>query len=107
MFKAFENGSESHAIHDLTLENDLDCVSLYGNLQITKDQQGLKVAKALQAFLNEVVQQLENTQDLPEKIQRDDLDEIENPFLEAFLSAMICMLHLKHAEKWYLEILAF
>ena len=63
------------------MENDLDCVSLYGNLQITKDQQGLKVAKALQAFLNDVVQQLENTQDLPEKIQRDDLDEIENPFL--------------------------
>ena len=81
MFKAFENGSESHAIHDLTLENDLDWVSLYGNLQITKDQQGLKVAKALQAFLNDVVQQLENTPDLPEKIQRDDLDEIENPFL--------------------------
>jgi hypothetical protein len=81
MFKAFENGSESHAIHDLTLENDLDCVSLYDNLQITKDQQGLKVAKALQAFLNDVVQQLENTPDLPEKIQRDDLDEIENPFL--------------------------
>ncbi len=81
MFKAFENGSESHAIDDLTLENDLDCVSLYGNLQITKDQQGLKVAKALQAFLNDVVQQLENTPDLPEKIQRDDLDEIENPFL--------------------------
>ncbi len=67
MFKAFENGSESHAIHDLTLENDLDCVSLYGNLQITKDQQGLKVAKALQAFLNDVVQQLENTQDCQKK----------------------------------------
>lgn len=81
MFKAFENGSESHAIHDLTLENDLDCVSLYGNLQITKDQQGLKVAKALQAFIDDVVQQLENTPDLPEKIQRNDLDEIENPFL--------------------------
>ena len=32
MFKAFENGSESHAIHDLTLENDLDCVSLYLSL---------------------------------------------------------------------------
>ncbi len=39
------------------------------------------MAKALQAFLNDVVQQLENTPDLPEKIERDDLDEIENPFL--------------------------
>ncbi len=48
MFKPFENGTESSAIYDLTLENQTDCVSLYGNLQITKDQDGLKTAKALQ-----------------------------------------------------------
>lgn len=29
MFKPYENGAESRAFHDLTLENDLDCVSLY------------------------------------------------------------------------------
>ncbi|PJI34813.1 hypothetical protein [Acinetobacter pseudolwoffii] len=80
MFKAFENGSESHAIHDLTLENDLDCVNLYGNLQITKDQEGLKVAKVLQALLNDIVNHLENTPDLPEKLERDDEDGVENPF---------------------------
>ena len=40
MFKPFENGTESHSIHDLTLENDVDVVNLSGNLQITKDQQG-------------------------------------------------------------------
>ena len=81
MFKPYENGIESHAIHDLTIENDVDCVSLYGNLQLTKDQAGLKAAKALQALLNDVVQQLENTPDLPEQIQRDDAQEIDNPFL--------------------------
>ncbi|APX61645.1 hypothetical protein [Acinetobacter schindleri] len=81
MFKPYENGTESHAIHDLTIENDVDCVSLYGNLQLTKDQAGLKAAKALQALLNNVVQQLENTPDLPDKIQRDDAQEIDNPFL--------------------------
>ena len=81
MFKPYENGTESHAIHDLTIENDVDCVSLYGNLQLTKDQAGLKAAKALQALLNKVVQQLENTPDLPDKIQRDDAQEIDNPFL--------------------------
>ena len=80
MFKAFENGSESHAIHDLTLENDLDCVSLYGNLQITKDQVGLQAARKLQAFMNEVVTALEQ-ENLPEKIQRPPEHEIENPFL--------------------------
>ena len=81
MFKAFEQGTESHSIHDLTIENDVDRVNLYGHLQITKDQQGLKAAKALQAVLNQIVQQLELEKDLPERIQLQESDEVENPFL--------------------------
>ncbi|NWK73351.1 hypothetical protein D9K79_14435 [Acinetobacter cumulans] len=81
MFKPYENGTESHAIHDLTLENDLDCVNLYGNLQLTKDQAGLAAAKALQAVLNDVVKALEAEVNLPEKIQRAEAGEVENPFL--------------------------
>lgn len=80
MFKPFEHGDESSAIYDLTLENQADCVSLYGNLQITKDQAGLKAAKALQRFINEVVMVLE-AQSLPEQIERKPEQEIENPFL--------------------------
>ncbi|ENU27925.1 MAG: hypothetical protein LWW88_14595 [Acinetobacter sp.] len=80
MFKPFEHGDESSAIYDLTLENQADCVSLYGNLQITKDQVGLKAAKALQSFINEVVMVLE-AQSLPEQIERKPEQEIENPFL--------------------------
>lgn len=80
MFKPFEHGEESSAIYDLTLENQADCVSLYGNLQITKDQAGLKAAKALQSFINEVVMVLE-AQSLPEQIERKPEQEIENPFL--------------------------
>ncbi len=81
MFKPYMNGTESHAIYDLTVENSTDCVSLYGNLQLTKDQVGLKAAKALQALLNEVVRSLENETDLPEIIMRVEAGEIENPFL--------------------------
>ena len=81
MFKPFVNGNESHAIHDLTLENQEDCVSIYGNLQLTKDQAGLQAAKALQAFVNAVVSALENEAHLPEKIDRQNEQEIENPFL--------------------------
>ena len=81
MFKPFENGTESHAIHDLTLENQEDCVSIYGNLQLTKDQAGLQAAKALQAFVNALVSALENEAHLPEKIDRQNEQEIENPFL--------------------------
>lgn len=80
MFKPFENGNESSAIYDLTLENQLDCVSLYGNLQITKDQAGLKTAKALQQFINDVVITLEK-EELPAQIERRPEQEIENPFL--------------------------
>ncbi len=81
MFKPFENDTESHSIHDLTLENQLDCINVYGNLQISKDQQGLQSAKALQAYLNEIVAQLEKQTDLPEHIVRQAEGEIENPFL--------------------------
>ena len=80
MFKPFEQGDQSSAIYDLTLENQVDCVSLYGNLQITKDQTGLKTAKALQSFINDVVAALEK-QSLPEQIERQLEREIENPFL--------------------------
>lgn len=80
MFKPFETGNESSSIYDLTLENQVDCVSLYGNLQITKDQVGLKAAKALQQFINDVVIALEKEQ-LPAQIERKPEQEIENPFL--------------------------
>ncbi|MEN8320914.1 hypothetical protein [Acinetobacter junii] len=80
MFKPFETGNESSSIYDLTLENQVDCVSLYGNLQITKDQVGLKAAKALQQLINDVVTSLEK-EELPAQIERKPEQEIENPFL--------------------------
>ena len=82
MFKPYQNDTESHAIHDLTLENGEERINLYGNLQLTKDQAGLAAAKALQAFLNDVVQILEAEADLPAQIRQDnDEHEVENPFL--------------------------
>ena len=80
MFTPFEHGTESSSIDDLTLDNQTDCVSLYGNLQITKDQSGLRTAKELQAFVNAIVTELEK-QPLPEKIQRHAEKEVDNPFL--------------------------
>lgn len=81
MFKPFENAVESHAIHDLTIENNSDYISLYGNLQLTKDQQGLEAAKKLQVLLNAVVATLENEKDLPKHVSIQENVEIENPFL--------------------------
>ena len=81
MFKPYENGTESHSIHDLTLENDVDVVNLSGNLQITKDQQGLATARALQDYINAIVSTLEAQTDLPETLDRPELGEVDNPFL--------------------------
>lgn len=80
MFKPFES-DESSSIYDLTLENGSDRVNIYGNLQLTKDQEGLKAAKVLQSLLNELVATLEKEKDLPEKIKIEDAKEVENPFL--------------------------
>lgn len=80
MFKPFET-DESSAIYDLTLENGQDRVNIYGNLQVSKDQDGLKTAKALQDFATALVTALENTTDLPEKIKIEDAKDVENPFL--------------------------
>lgn len=81
MFKAFETATESHSIHDLTVENDVDRVNLYGNLQLTKDQAGLAAAKALQSILNNVISALEAEVDLPAQIETKNGNEVENPFL--------------------------
>lgn len=80
MFKPYENDTESTAIEDLTLENQTDCINLYGDLQITRDQYGLQIAKELQALLNAIVAELEADPALPEKIQRTPEGEIDNPF---------------------------
>lgn len=81
MFKAFENGTESHSIHDLTLENGEDRINIYGNLQIAKDQDGLQAAKILQTYFNDIVKVLEQEANLPEKISTKTEGEVENPFL--------------------------
>ncbi|NCI77937.1 hypothetical protein [Acinetobacter kanungonis] len=81
MFKPFENETESHAIHDLTLENQLDRINIYGNLQIAKDQAGLAAAKVLQAYLNAIVIHLEAETDLPQQLNDAATQEVENPFL--------------------------
>ena len=80
MFKPFENDKDASAIYDLTLENGTDRINMYGNLQITKDEAGLKTAKVLQEFVNEMVTALEKSQ-LPEKVEIADQKEVENPFL--------------------------
>ncbi|OUY09077.1 hypothetical protein [Acinetobacter populi] len=79
-FKPFKDATASITIDNLTLENQGERLSIYGSLQITRDQQGLRDAKQLQQILNETVHYLEQ-QTLPEKLTPpEDAEEIDNPF---------------------------
>ncbi|MEN3294982.1 MAG: hypothetical protein V7642_4235, partial [Burkholderiales bacterium] len=50
--KPFTNEEESIAIGDLTIENRLDRVEMYGSAQITKDKAGLRLAQELRQVLD-------------------------------------------------------
>jgi hypothetical protein len=77
----FTNESESLGIGDLTIENRTDRISIYGNVDLTRDKAGLEHARMLKAVLDRVVQVLESERDLPDRIAPPDIpDEVPNPF---------------------------
>ncbi|MCX6074291.1 MAG: hypothetical protein NTY39_08235 [Campylobacterales bacterium] len=80
-FSAYENESDSLLIGDLTVENRLDRLSLYGSLDITKDTVGLQDALKLKALLDATVRALQNETNLPERIEIEETDNVANPFL--------------------------
>jgi hypothetical protein len=78
----FADEAASTSISDLTIENRLDRVSLYGSLDLTRDQRGLENARHLRALLEAVVQVLEGEGDrLPDKDQSEpNVTQVRNPF---------------------------
>jgi hypothetical protein len=78
-FKPFQNEEDSITIDDLTIENRLDRIELYGSLQITKDKAGLKLARELQELVNATVTMLQ-ADALPDHIPIKPSEEIDNPF---------------------------
>ena len=77
--KPFKNESDALQIGDLTIENRLDRVSIYGNMDITLDKEGLKAAKALKELLDLTLAELEKT-DLPDQIAVTKPETVKNPF---------------------------
>lgn len=76
----FANEADSLEIGELTIENRLNQISLYGDLQITKDKRGLQQAKTLKAVLDAVVLVLEADKDLPDEISFAPTEDVDNPF---------------------------
>ena len=76
----FENETQSIQIDELTIENRLDRIELYGALVITRDQIGLQRALEIQTLINATVQSLKAQTDLPHALVIKPSETIDNPF---------------------------
>ncbi|WP_448205369.1 hypothetical protein [Azospirillum sp. sgz302134] len=66
--KPFANETQALSIGDLSVENCVDRVSLFGSLDLTRDKTGLERARALKALLDATVAALEADPDLPAEL---------------------------------------
>jgi hypothetical protein len=78
-FKPFENEEDAITIDDLTIENRLDRIEIYGSLQITRDKAGLHLAKELKELIDATVKALES-ENLPDHVPIKPTEKIDNPF---------------------------
>lgn len=79
MIKPYQNEEESLAIGELTVENRLDRIELYGSLALTKDKAGLALALQLKDVLDRTVAALQK-EALPDKVAGKPSERVKNPF---------------------------
>jgi len=80
-FQPFSDDTASLSINDLTVENGTDKVAIYGSLDLTRDKEGLKKARALKGLVDSVVKALAQDKDLPDKAPQDEpTQQVKNPF---------------------------
>lgn len=78
-FKPYQNETDSIEVGNLTVENRVDRVSVYGSIELTKDKEGLAKARELKKIIDLTLAKLEKS-DLPDKIDFEEPETIENPF---------------------------
>ena len=76
----FDNETQSISLGDLTIENRLDQLEIYGSLSITRDQAGLALALQLKQLMDDTVANLQQAQDLPSQLSPKPTDQVDNPF---------------------------
>lgn len=76
----FENETQSVSLGDLTIENRLDQLEIYGSLSITRDQAGLALALQFKQLLDDTVVHLQQAKDLPTCLITKPTDRVDNPF---------------------------
>jgi hypothetical protein len=78
-FKPFRDESEALALGDLSIENRIDRIDLYGALSITRDKEGLALAQALRHLCDATIDALQ-AGPLPDRIERKPTDTVASPF---------------------------
>ena len=79
-FKPYANEADVLRIGDLEVENRIDRVTLTGDVVLTKDQAGLRLAKELQSLIGRIVKALEAEKLLPETVELKATETVKNPF---------------------------
>lgn len=77
--RAFENESDSAAIGDMTVENRLDRVELYGSLTITLDREGEALLAKLESLVAGMRRAFEAQPELPETVTLQTSGTLDNP----------------------------
>jgi hypothetical protein len=80
--KPFADDAASEAVGGLTIENGATRLSIYGQLEITRDKRGLRRARKVKALIDRIVEALETDDSLPETTAEtiDEPIEVKNPF---------------------------
>lgn len=79
-FSPFKNESDCIQIgEDLTIENRVDRVSIYGSIDLTLDKEGLEVVKQLKTILDLTLVEMEKAA-LPDRIALVKSETVKNPF---------------------------
>ena len=79
--KPFADDAASIPIGELTVENGIDRIALYGSLDLTRDKRGLAHARALAALLDEAIRLLETDMSLPDAVPQPVAPKtVKNPF---------------------------
>lgn len=80
-FTPFADDAAVRTLADLSFENGTARIALHGSLDITRDREGLRRARALKATLDAIVSALEG-EDLPDAVaaEPETSEPVRNPF---------------------------
>ena len=79
VFTPYQNETDCLQLGELTIENRLDRISIFGTIDLWKDKSGLKAAKELKSVIDQAITELEKSE-LPDKVELAATDTVPCPF---------------------------